>query len=168
MLKCEIYKKCLRLLRLIAGYRWNYWRVLDVERQPRREMAKLLTALFLLTSLLICYFVSHSSNPRMLFPSLGVEATNGHGSPLEGRDRHHHERGGHIRRKSAHWLCDKSLWDSIDCRRFESLLASLWRLQSAEHHHQSEGTDEETLRHFMQLQVHLVFHNQVKVNCNQF
>lgn len=73
-----------------------------------QEMAKLLTAVFLLISLLIIvpYWVSRSSysssssHSSMLFPNLGmVEATNGHGSPLEGRDRHHHERGGHIRRK---------------------------------------------------------------------
>lgn len=64
-------------------------------------MARLLIYFLVINSLFLCH-----DNGRLLGggSSSGLaEATNGHGSQLEGRDRHHHERGGHIRRESM--LC---------------------------------------------------------------
>lgn len=79
-------------------------------------MAKLLTYMFIVSFLIIWYFLLYGDKDRNSdsvggggggggvsesIGGFGVAATNGHGSPLEGRDRHHHERGGHIRSKLA-------------------------------------------------------------------
>ncbi|XP_014101248.1 uncharacterized protein [Bactrocera oleae] len=63
-------------------------------------MARLLIYFLVINSLFLCH-----DNGRLLGGSSSsglAEATNGHGSQLEGRDRHHHERGGHIRRDLNH------------------------------------------------------------------
>uniref|UniRef100_A0A1A9VWM2 Uncharacterized protein n=1 Tax=Glossina austeni TaxID=7395 RepID=A0A1A9VWM2_GLOAU len=77
-------------------------------------MAKLLTYMFIVSFLIIWYFLLYGDKDRNSdsvrggggvsesVGGFGVAATNGHGSPLEGRDRHHHERGGHIRRDINH------------------------------------------------------------------
>jgi len=54
-------------------------------------MAKLVTYIFIASSLVLWYL--------LLFGGRGVEATNGHGGQLEGRDFHHHGGSHHIRRK---------------------------------------------------------------------
>lgn len=65
------------------------------ERQAERgpEMAKLVTYIFIVSSLVLWYLLLFGSTLS------GVEATNGHGSQLEGRDFHHHGGSHHIRRK---------------------------------------------------------------------
>ncbi|XP_067635252.1 uncharacterized protein [Eurosta solidaginis] len=54
------------------------------------QMTRFVIYFLIASSLLICY------------ENGAVDATNGHGSQLEGRDHHHHERGGHIRRDLNH------------------------------------------------------------------
>ncbi|XP_054730086.1 uncharacterized protein LOC129238886 [Anastrepha obliqua] len=60
-------------------------------------MARFVIYFLVISSLLICH-----ENVRQGWSSGMAEATNGHGGQLEGRDRHHHERGGHIRRDLNH------------------------------------------------------------------
>lgn len=76
-------------------------------------MAKLLTFIFIVCSFILWYFLLFGSGGDKVGGSegggggggggggviLGVAATNGHGNPLEGRDYHHMERAGHIKRK---------------------------------------------------------------------
>lgn len=73
-------------------------------------MAKLMTLIFVVCSAILWYFLFFGGGISRLgrggrssssSSSFGVEATNGHGSPLEGRDYHHSERGGHIKSKSS-------------------------------------------------------------------
>ena len=72
-------------------------------------MAKVVTCVFVISSLILWYFLLFARNgvgdgsgggEGNAF-GFGVAATNGHGSPLEGRDRHHMERSGHIRSKCS-------------------------------------------------------------------
>ncbi|XP_013105976.2 uncharacterized protein LOC106086022 [Stomoxys calcitrans] len=82
-------------------------------------MAKFMTLIFVVCSAILWYFLffgggisrltrvsgrssSSGSGSGSSASSFGVEATNGHGSPLEGRDYHHSERGGHIKRDLNH------------------------------------------------------------------
>ncbi|XP_030378338.1 uncharacterized protein LOC115626963 [Scaptodrosophila lebanonensis] len=72
-------------------------------------MAKLVTYIFIVSSLILWYLLlfgtgggGSSSGGGLGISSLGVEATNGHGSQLEGRDFHHHGGSHHIRRNINH------------------------------------------------------------------
>lgn len=79
-------------------------------------MAKLVTYIFIVSSLVLWYLLLFGSTLS------GVEATNGHGSQLEGRDFHHHGGSHHIRRK---------YWPSEAARGSENTLCRSWWLLSA-------------------------------------
>lgn len=63
------------------------------------SMARLVIYLFVICTLLLCQENVRHSGATGGWRTGVADATNGHGSQLEGRDRHHHERGGHIRRE---------------------------------------------------------------------
>ncbi|KAH8388055.1 hypothetical protein KR093_011419 [Drosophila rubida] len=66
-------------------------------------MAKLVTYIFIVSSLILWYLLLFGgSRAGGSFVLGGVEATNGHGSQLEGRDFHHHGGSHHIRRNINH------------------------------------------------------------------
>lgn len=79
-------------------------------------MAKLVTYIFIVSSLVLWYLLLFGSTLS------GVEATNGHGSQLEGRDFHHHGGSHHIRRK---------YWPSEAARGSENTLCRSWWLLRA-------------------------------------
>ncbi|KAH8400168.1 hypothetical protein KR215_008239 [Drosophila sulfurigaster] len=66
-------------------------------------MAKLVTYIFIVSSLILWYLLLFGgSRAGVSFVLGGVDATNGHGSQLEGRDFHHHGGSHHIRRNINH------------------------------------------------------------------